>query len=300
MQTRYNTDATAAAGRPEMAISWRAIFAGAIAATGISLVLMLLGTGLGLAFSGPDPNDSQTVFSFTNKVIIWLIVMQWIASGLGGYIAGRLRTKWTNIDSDETFFRDTTSGLVTWCVATLLTAAFIVTTTAATVSSGGRMALMATQMHKYRSQPENGGMPMRLAPFLDYQTDMLFRSVPSQPLGEEAEVPVRPYAGDARREASAILMNSMKTGALSENDRNYLASLIAMHANISQEDAMNRVNAAAQKVTGMKAEIKAMADKARRMSSTFSLLTALSMFLGAFIAAVTAVIGGRERDLLSV
>ena len=45
---------------------------------------------------------------------IWLIVMQWLSAALGGYITGRLRTKWVNTHSDEVFFRDTAHGFVTW------------------------------------------------------------------------------------------------------------------------------------------------------------------------------------------
>ena len=43
------------------------------------------------------------------------------ASGVGGYLAGRLRVRWRDTDVDEVHFRDTAHGLLTWAVATLFT-----------------------------------------------------------------------------------------------------------------------------------------------------------------------------------
>src|SRR4029434_3405378 len=51
--------------------------------------------------------------------------VQMAASGLGGYLAGRLRTKWASIHTDEVYFRDTAHGFLAWATATLVTAAFL-------------------------------------------------------------------------------------------------------------------------------------------------------------------------------
>ena len=58
-----------------------------------------------------------------------------IASALGGYISGRLRTRWLATPGDEVFFRDTAHGLLSWALATVMGAAFLAT--AATAVSGG-------------------------------------------------------------------------------------------------------------------------------------------------------------------
>src|SRR5580704_18947603 len=101
---------------PKSAASWPAIIAGAFVAAGASLILLALGSGLGLAsVSGWG--------TFAAKTAIWLIVMQWVSAGLGGYIAGRLRTRWIGTHTHEVFFRDTAHGLITWAVATTLVAA---------------------------------------------------------------------------------------------------------------------------------------------------------------------------------
>lgn len=39
---------------------------------------------------------------------------------MGGYLAGRLRTKWLYVHDHEVFFRDTAHGLLVWAVSTLL------------------------------------------------------------------------------------------------------------------------------------------------------------------------------------
>jgi hypothetical protein len=47
-------------------------------------------------------------------------VTQWLASGLGGYLAGRLREKWVGIRTDEVLFRDTAHGFLAWALAALI------------------------------------------------------------------------------------------------------------------------------------------------------------------------------------
>ncbi len=107
------------------AVSWASIFAGAFVATAASLVLIAIGSGFGLASVSPWPGGGVSAKTFTLISAVWLIVVQWLASGLGGYIAGRMRTKWANIHTHEVFFRDTAHGLITWAVATIFIGAFL-------------------------------------------------------------------------------------------------------------------------------------------------------------------------------
>ncbi len=104
------------------AVDWSAIWAGTAAAIAITLLLLALGTGFGLASASPWPGAGATATTFTIGAGIWLIVMQWISSAVGGYLAGRMRTRWHGLHTDETFFRDTAQGLITWSVATMIVA----------------------------------------------------------------------------------------------------------------------------------------------------------------------------------
>src|SRR5580700_3907157 len=104
------------------AASWPAIIAGAFVAAAVSLVLLALGSGLGFAAISPWPGHGVSATTYAVTTAIWLIVMQWLSSCAGGYITGRLRTKWAGTHSHEVFFRDTAHGLVMWAVATGLIA----------------------------------------------------------------------------------------------------------------------------------------------------------------------------------
>ena len=95
--------------------SWSAILAGAFVAVAVSLVLFALGSGLGFASISPWSGQGLSMTTFAVTTAIWLIVMQWLSSAVGGYIAGRdlrfcagmvpIRT--------QVFFRDTAHGFVT-------------------------------------------------------------------------------------------------------------------------------------------------------------------------------------------
>ena len=113
------------AGQPLNAVSWQAIFAGATASAALSLILLVLGMGLGLSALSPWTGISGTTTAITASTIVWLCLTAAAASGLGGYIAGRLRTRWPDAQRDEVYFRDTAHGFLSWAVATLLTAAVL-------------------------------------------------------------------------------------------------------------------------------------------------------------------------------
>lgn len=105
-------------------VEWAAITAGALAAVGVSVVLFSLGSGLGISGANPWSFTPQNVANFTIAAGIWLVVMQWLSSALGGYLAGRLRKKWVGVRTDEVFFRDTAHGLLAWALATALVGVF--------------------------------------------------------------------------------------------------------------------------------------------------------------------------------
>src|SRR3954466_12249750 len=132
---RANITAERAAG----AVAWGAILAGGAAAAALSLVLMILGTGLGFAVVSPWRSEGPSATAFGVSTIIWITFMQLAASAVGGYLAGRLRTKWADTARDEVHFRDTAHGFLAWCVATLGTAA-VLTTVVGTIVSGGVQA----------------------------------------------------------------------------------------------------------------------------------------------------------------
>jgi hypothetical protein len=116
------------------AVEWAAIVGGALAAIGLSIILFTLGSGLGLAVARPWSFSAPSPTTFGVAAAIGLIVTQWLASALGGYLTGRLRTKWVGIRTDEIFFRDTAHGFLAWALATVLMAALFSVLGSATVA----------------------------------------------------------------------------------------------------------------------------------------------------------------------
>ena len=108
---------------PASAVSWPAVVAGAVAAAALSLVLLVLGMGLGLAVVSPWTAVAPTAEALSGATIAWIFLTAIAASGVGGYMAGRLRTRWPGAQLDEVYFRDTAHGFLAWGLATLLTAA---------------------------------------------------------------------------------------------------------------------------------------------------------------------------------
>lgn len=124
-------------------VSWAAIFAGATGAAALSLILIVLGFGLGFSAVSPWPGDGATAKQLGISSIVWLALTQIIASGLGGYIAGRLRVKWANLHGDEVYFRDTAHGFLSWAVATLVAAMLVLGAAGNLVGAGASAASQA-------------------------------------------------------------------------------------------------------------------------------------------------------------
>ena len=266
---------------PGPAVNWGAIWAGAATATAISLILFFLGSGIGLASISPWPQAGASATAFGVGAAIWLIVIQWLSSGIGGYIAGRLRTKWVNVKTDEVFFRDTAHGFIAWAVATLFIASLVV------VSASGvlRTATDATATVAAGVAQGAGEAVGGAADPMAYFTDRLFRS-PTAPV-ENAEV---------RTETALILARGATADAFPGDDRDYLVQLVATQTGVPAEEAAARVDAAIADAQAAEAEVRAAADDARQAAAGVAFYAFLSMLIGAFIACVAAVIGGRQRD----
>ena len=272
--------------KPSWGGSWGAILAGATAAVAITLGFTILGSGLGLAIASPWSPNTASIAGFTAKVAIWMIVTQWVASALGGYLAGRLRTRWNTATNDEVFFRDTANGFLAWAVATVFTAGFLVSvigtvvgggvSAASTVAAGAAAGASAAQTAENTTMVDS----------FSYTIDSLYRTDRTGGMTDR----------DVRLETGRIFTTSVRSGDFSAVDRAYLVDLVQNRTGISNSEATARVNAAITSVQNDVAAAKDAADKARKAGATFSIVTFLAMAVGAFIAAVSAALGGRLRD----
>ena len=259
-------------------VSWAAIFAGAAAAAALSLILVVRGAGLGFAATSPWADDGASAQTLGVSAIIWLLLTQILASGLGGYIAGRLRVKWANLHGDEVYFRDTAHGFLAWAVATLVAAMLIVGTVGGLAGAGVQAGATAV------------GAAASMAPKPDtngYFVDSLFRSDGPAAVSDDA----------ANGVAARILAKSIaQGGAMAEGDRAYLAQLVAQRTRLSQAEAEARVDEVYAQVQQAKVQAKQAADTAAKVAAWTALWTFVALLCGAFFASLAALFGGRQRD----
>jgi hypothetical protein len=259
------------------AVSWAAIIAGAFVALATSLVLVSLGAGLGLTSISPWPNSGASATTFTISAGVGLIVVQWLSSAMGGYITGRLRTKWVGVHTHEVFFRDTAHGFLSWALATV--AGTVLFAAAAASVIGGGVHAAATMA---------GGAAQAAASSVSgYDVDALFRSDRSDPASSTQDVAAQ---------ATRILATGISNGDVPPADRTYLAQLVAARTGIPQADAQKRVDDVIARAKAAETKARQVADTARKSGAQFAIFTALSMLIGAFIACVAAAYGGSLRD----
>lgn len=286
-------------------VSWGAVFAGAAAAAALSFILLILGVGLGLSSVSPWSFNATAIGVGT---IAWLAFMQLAASGIGGYMAGRLRAKWSSVHTDEVHFRDTAHGLLAWAVATLLTVAMLAGGTRAVLSgaidAGTGVAAAVAPAAAAGAAASNASEGSSGVNPLDYFSDMLMRSAPAPatasgaPAMPAADAPVN--AADQRVEIGRIFASSMSNGTLAADDRAYLGQIVAKRSGVTQAEAEARVDAVYARATkaaaDAKAKAKEVADAARKAGAKTALWMFVALLLGAFVAALAATFGGRQRD----
>ena len=279
-------------------VSWGAVLAGAAAAAALSFILLILGVGLGLSSVSPWSFNATAIGVST---IAWLAFMQLAASGIGGYLAGRLRVKWSSIHTDEVHFRDTAHGLLAWAVATLLTVAVLAGGTRAVLSgaidagSGVAAAVAPAAAAGAGAAGAKAGEGGGSANPLDYFSDMLLRAAPAAGTGEAGGT-----VADQRVEIGKIFATSLSTGSLAADDRAYLGQVVARRTGLTQAEAEARVDAvyarAAKAAADAKAKAQQAADTARKAGAHTALWMFVALLLGAFVASLAATFGGRQRD----
>jgi hypothetical protein len=268
------SDVSNASGKSEAyssGVSWAAVIGGAFTGAALALILLALGTGLGLSSVSPWSNTGASASTIGKAAIVWLILTQILASSMAGYLAGRLRIKWASIHTDEVYFRDTANGFLAWAVGMVMTAAFL--TSAATNLIGGAAQVTA------RANAAETGKTTPADHSSDYFVDTLFRS----------ERPNTSNDAATREEAGRILAHGLTQDDVSAADKSYLAQMVAAKTGLSQPEAEKRIN-------DVIAEARQTADKARKDFAHLSLWMFIALLSGAFCASYAATIGGRQRD----
>jgi hypothetical protein len=257
------------------AVSWAAIAAGAVATAALTLVLLAFGAGMGFSAISPWSNSGISSETFKIATGVYLIVVAMLASTVGGYVAGRLRTKWAGVHGDEVAFRDTAHGFLAWAFAAVLGSAVL--GGAATYLVGG--TAQGAAQGAAASQSSGGAN--------DYFVDQLLRT---NPAAQSAPAPQGGGDMTLRREIGRIFARSLREGgALSVPDRTYLVQLVASRSGVDPTEANKRLSDALT-------QAKTAADEARSAAAKTALWLTAAMLVGAFAASLAAIEGGQLRD----
>lgn len=271
------------------ALAWGPVIGGAVAATGITLILLLLGSGVGLTMVSPWSGESSSAATVGVTAAIWLVVVQWLSSAFGGYLTGRLRTKWAALHTDEVFFRDTAHGFLSWALATVFVAGFLASSLSSLAGAGasavGQAAATAGMAGTSAAAASSDAPSGPTA----YFTDALLRPENVADRANEND-------GAAAAEISRILLQGAANGSVPDGDKTYIASIVAARTGLPEADARSRVDTVLKQIDDAKVAAQAAADTARKAAATSALIGSLSLLVGAFIAAAAAAFGGRQRD----
>lgn len=297
-------------GRARAAVSWSAIVAGAVGMAAFSLILLTLGTGLGLSSLSPWPGSGAHAKTFGVAAVIWICVTQVMSAGLGGYLAGRLRRHWPGIGTDETHFRDTAHGFLAWALATLLSAAILTSAISGLAREGVSVGAQSAERMASGTGTLNRGNALAA-----YST---------WPMGYLIDGMLRPAAGAAapaaaagasdtsgadqvfttaqqKQEIARIFLNSLPAGgSLSPDDSDYVARIVAQKTGLAPADARARVTTTwsrlQEKAQAEESAARAAVETARKATVHVTLWLFISLLMGAFAASLMATIGGRMRE----
>ncbi|MEX3921185.1 hypothetical protein AB4Y43_34080 [Paraburkholderia sp. BR10872] len=302
-------------GRPRSAVSWSAVVAGAVGMAAFALILLMLGTGLGLSSLSPWSGSGAHAETFGVAAVIWICVTQVMSAGLGGYLAGRLRRHWPGIGTDETHFRDTAHGFLAWALATLLSAILFTAAMSGLaregVSAGARSAAHVASgvaaLNRGNAQAAYSTWPMgylidgmlRPVAGADASGALATSGAPSSPNALHAEQVFE--TAQQKQEIARIFLNSLPAGgALSAEDTAYVARIVAERTGLAPADARARVTTTwsrlQENVDAEERAARAAAEAVRRATVRVTLWLFISLLIGAFSASLMATIGGRMRE----
>jgi hypothetical protein len=268
MEQNSGIVSAAAAESPYSGVSWAAVLAGAAASCALTLLLLSFGSGMGFAVVSPwGRGVSSTTFEIGTG--LYFIVMAMISSALGGYLAGRLRSKWSGLHTTEVQFRDTAHGFLAWAVASII-GAMLLASPASSIIGGALSGATQAAANSAQTSPMSG------------YADTLLRS-DNRPDQQQS-------LSDTRGEIVRLFTTSFRDGNdVNATDRQYLVKLVSSRTGLSQPDAEKRVN---DVITQAKADL----EKARKAAMHMAIWLTLSLFIGAFSAALAALEGGGTRD----
>lgn len=259
-------------------VDWPAIFAGVVFASAISLVLISFGSAIGLNFVDFNSRDGAPAILIGIGAASWFLWVQISSFMAGGYITGRLRRRNFDATEDESDLRDGAHGLLVWGGALIVGAILAVGGLGAVAGAAGQAVSTATVA---ASNVADADVTDPNAYFID----TLFR----------AQTPVDP--GTARDEAGRIFAQAaLGDGTVAEEDRAYLANVVAANTGLTPDEAQARVDQVIANVETARQQALEAARVARNTAIIAAFLIAASSLVSAIGAYWAAQKGGNHRD----
>ena len=280
-------------------VEWGPILAGAIAASALSFLLLTFGSAIGLSLTSPWPNSGVRLWVVALAVGWWAVAVQIASFAAGGYLAGRMRSRWAE-SIEESEFRDSAHGFMVWAVGVLFGGLLLAFT-------GGAALKTATQSAAMIVGGASSGAANALSQSgpIDYAVDLLLRAEPTPgtpPSAAPRQAQPGPVAGTQRddqalrSEVGRIFAATIQNREFSGRDRNYLVRVIQARTGLPEADAQNRVDAAVNEARDLEIKAREQADKARRAAIVTGFIAAASLLISLVAACYFAGIGGRHRN----
>ncbi|MCA1407757.1 hypothetical protein I6F26_26850 [Ensifer sp. IC3342] len=259
-------------------VDWAAIFAGAIVASAISVVLLAFGSALGLTFADFDEGAGRPLIWFAVAAALWMLWVQVSSYFAGGYLAGRLRRRIGDASEYESDIRDGSHGLIVWALGVVFSTLVALSGAAGVAATAAGTASVVTA--GAAAGPEDPRT-------YDLAVDRFLRG------NATSQTPLPP---ETRGEVGRILIASVAEDSLNEADRQYLTSTVAARAGIDEAAAQQRVDALLTDAKAAAANAREIADNARKVALMGAFLTAAALFVSAVAAYYAATLGGKHRD----
>lgn len=268
-----------APARPGSYVEWGAVFAGALAASAISFVLLTAGAAIGLSLVSPYESELYGRLA-ASVAVFWAIAVPILSFLVGGYIAGRMRSAWDAAASDEVQFRDGMHGLLVWSLSIVAGGllAFLAASTA--VHTGAQVAATATR-----------DRAAVVAPAVDtlFGASVAVGGPASAGESQGAAPGATVLDTDARAAVSRTLVSAAAADQLSPSQKQTLARIVAERTGLSQAEAEKRVDQAY-------ADAKEALETARKATVLSALGTVSALLIGLIAAWYAAQRGGHHRD----
>lgn len=289
--------------KPQHSImDWPAILAGAAIAAGAMVVFTGFTTAIGLGSVSAEPGEGLGTFA---AILVGLFsFLTTLASfGLGGYIAGRMRTPAAGIPADETRARDGVHGLTVWAIGTLVgafltfglvsgTVRAVGSAASTAVEAGGSAVGGALQGAGQLAGGVVGGAGQLAGGVISGVgqaaggaiqgageaaggagglQDILPQGLQQNPLDYLANRLLRPaedanatYSDAAiRNEIMGIIGTVLRTGELPQDDRDYLVRALAARTQLSQQEIEARIEEAVIQVQDLRREAEQRLEQAQ-------------------------------------